>query len=162
MKRVLLRQSSEGKFFGRDSLETLEINATIVGDQLVIIFHKNISGIIQRLGEVSLNKDESQEIDPVNWAATAVLRSTALEEEVGNLEGKCDEQSKIIESLNQQLQALTAAKLQHENALLEKFRDLLNAKKLKIRDQQRLLSRSDVHTRKGMFGQSPRFNFMSY
>lgn len=106
----------------------------------MIIFRKNISGITQRLGEISLKKDEDQEIDSISWAATAVTRSTDLEVEVKDLRGKYEEQGRMIEKLNQQLESLIQAKIEHENGLLEKFRELLNAKKSKIRDLHRALA----------------------
>jgi DNA double-strand break repair and V(D)J recombination protein XRCC4 len=46
--------------------------------------------------------------------------------------------------LEQQLQGLTDEKHAAENALLQKFADLLNSKKLKIRDLQRLLAGAKV------------------
>ena len=120
-------------------MEKLEIVATIAGETLAIHFRNNISGITQKLGEILLKQDDAQEIDAISWAGTAVLRSTHLEAEVGGLTIKYDEQAKTMENLNKQLEDLILAKQQHENALLEKFRELLNEKKIKIRDQQRLL-----------------------
>lgn len=53
------------------------------------------------------------------------------------LEGSVDE-------LKTQLEDLIQAKDKDETALLEKFRDLLNEKKVKIREQQRLLASVEV------------------
>ncbi len=50
----------------------------------------------------------------------------------------------MLDSLNAQLEDLIRVKDEHENALLENFTKLLNAKKLKIRDQQRLLARAKI------------------
>jgi hypothetical protein len=49
-----------------------------------------------------------------------------------------------IKKMEDALEELVKLKDAHENALLEKFSILLNEKKLKIRDQQRLLSASNV------------------
>jgi hypothetical protein len=49
-----------------------------------------------------------------------------------------------VTELNQQLEDLIKAKSEHEDALLQKFASLINSKKLKIRDQQRLLSTAKV------------------
>lgn len=127
----------------------------------MIIFRKNISGITQRLGEISLTKDESQEIDTISWAATAVTRGTDLETEVQDLTVKYDEQAKTMQKLNQQLEDLIEVKKLHENTLLEKFCELLNAKKLKIRDQQRLLVGAKVDPQKGILP-SHSFNLQTY
>lgn len=109
----------------------------------------NISGITQRLGEILLRKDDTQEIDFITWTATAVMHCTSLEEDIYTLREKYEEQIHVIEKLNQQLEELINAKIEHESLLLEKFRDLLNAKKLKIRDQQRLLASTNVNPNKG-------------
>lgn len=122
------------------TLEKLEVLASLAGDQLSITFRNNISGITQKLGELVFKKDESQELDIIRWAGTAVERSNKLDREVRDLTSKYDEQSKRMEKLNNQLEDLIKAKIEHENSLLQKFRELLNTKKLKIRDQQRLLA----------------------
>ena len=127
-------------------VEKLEMVATIAGDVLAIQFRNNISGITQKLGELLLKQDEGQEIDAISWCGTAVQRSTSLDAEVQDLSAKYDEQSKTIEQLNQQLEELIDAKKSHEDSLLEKFRELLNAKKLKIRDQQRLLMHAKTNS----------------
>lgn len=121
-------------------LEKLEVLATLTGDQVSIIFRNNISAITQKLGEVVFKKDESQELDITGWTGTAVERSNGLDSEVQDLTSKCHEQSKKMEKLNNQLEDLIKAKREHEESLLQKFRELLNTKKLKIRDQQRLLT----------------------
>lgn len=126
------------------SVEKLETIATIAGGVLALHFRNNISGITQKLGEILLKQDEDQEIDAISWCGQAVQRSTDLEAEVQDLSGKYDEQSKTIEKLNQQLEKLIEAKKAHEDSLLEKFKELLNTKKLKIRDQQRLLAGAKV------------------
>ncbi len=125
-------------------MEKLEINATIADDSLTIHFRNNISGITQKLGEIQLKRDEKEEIDSISWCGTAVQRSTDLESEIRDLTTKYESQSKTLEKLNQQLEDLISAKKTHEETLLQKFRDLLNAKKLKIRDQQRLLAGATV------------------
>ena len=131
--------------------ETLEVRAVITGEQMTILFRKNISGITQRLGEITLAKDEAQEVDAVAWASTAVLRCDDLEKEADELKRRYEDQQSIIRNLQQQLEDLIEAKKMHETALLEKFRDLLNSKKLKIRNQQRILIESKAGSRKGIF-----------
>lgn len=125
-------------------LEKLEVLASLAGDQLSLIFRNKISGITQKLGEIVFKKDEDQELDIVGWAGMAVERSNGLDREFQDLISKHDEQSKKIEKLNKQLEEFIKAKIQHENSLLQNFRELLNTKKLKIRDQQRLLAGAKV------------------
>ena len=83
-------------------------------------------------------------------------RGTELEGEVQDLSARYDEQSKTIQKLNEQLEDLIQSKKTHENALLEKFRELLNTKKLKIRDQQRLLAGAKVDPKQAARFQSAR------
>ncbi|MCJ1466645.1 hypothetical protein MMC07_005265 [Pseudocyphellaria aurata] len=140
LKSVLLREPLSGDDLDSYSLEKLEVTANINDEKLLIIFRKNISGITQRLGEISLEKDEDQEIDAISWAATAVTRSTDLEKQFQELSARYEEQGRTIEKLDQQLENLIQAKIEHEQSLLERFQALLNAKKSKIRDLHRALA----------------------
>ena len=117
--------------------------------RLTLVFRRNISGVTQRLGEISLQLDENQEIALFEWTAIAADRASDLEIARRDLNVKYQDQSKIIQKLSEQLEDLIEAKKEHENMLLEKFQALLNAKKLKIRDQQRLLATAKVDPRKG-------------
>lgn len=141
LQSVLLRKPLGGDVAVANGFEKLEVTANIHDENLVIIFRNNIAGITQRLGEISLRKDEVREIDSISWAATAVTWSVDLEKEVRDLRAKYEEQGRTIEKLNQQLDNLIQAKIEHENSLLEKFQELLNAKKSKIRDLHRALAR---------------------
>ena len=138
LSSTLLQRRIQGSEAG--FLEQLEVLATLVKDQLSITFRNNISGITQKLGEVIFIKDESQELDIIRWAGTAVERSNRLDREVRDLTSKYDEQSKKLAMLNHQLEDMIRAKIEHESSLLQNFKELLNTKKLKIRDQQRLLA----------------------
>ena len=71
-----------------------------------------------------------------------------MTDELASFKSKFREQQEAISKLNAQLEELIAAKTNHETELLEKFRDLLNEKKAKIRDQQRLLVTANVDPRK--------------
>ncbi|KAL6720223.1 hypothetical protein ACLMJK_002144 [Lecanora helva] len=122
----------------------LEILASIRGGNLTIQIRKNISGITQKLGEINLKENEAQEIDAIGWCGIAVQRSTNLEAEVLNLRTTYEEQSETIRKLNKELEELVEAKKTHEETLLQRFRELLNSKKIKIRDQQRVLATAKV------------------
>ena len=122
------------------AFENLEVVASIfLENQLVIIFRINVSGITQRLGEITLKRDESLDLNITDWASTAIIRSDDLEKEVLGLAEKYEEQNQALRKLNKQLEDLIQAKADHEHSLLVKFRELLNEKKAKIRVQQRLL-----------------------
>lgn len=138
------------------TLEKLEVFATLARDQLSIIFRNNISGITQKLGEIIFEGDESQELDITGWAGIAVERGDGLDREVQDLTSRYEEQSKKLEKLNNQLEDLIKAKREHEDSLLQKFRELLNTKKLKVRDQQRLLASAKVDPRQAAKFQNAR------
>ena len=125
-------------------LENLEVIAHVTGESLAIVLRQNISGITPKLGEILLKVKAEQELDILSWTGTALQRSDSLENEVQDLTAKYEEQSATIAKLNEQLMDLIKAKKEHEEALLQKFRELLNSKKLKIRDQQRLLAGAKV------------------
>ena len=116
----------------------------MIGGKLSIRLRNNIEGIIQNLGEILLKEDQHLELDTIGWASTAILRGNSLASEVQSLQQRYNEQDATIVTLNQQLSDLVKAKEDHETALLEKFRELLNEKKLKIRDQQRLLAGAKI------------------
>ena len=148
LRATLLQERLEGP--SRVILEDVEVSATLVDDGLAIIFRKNLSGITQRIGRIPIRKDENQEIDTIGWVATAATRSEVLEKEVVDLLRRFNEQNDIIQKLNQQLEDLIRTKQRHENLLLEKLMAVLNAKKRKTRDQQRLLATSKVDPSKGL------------
>lgn len=150
LRSVLLQQRLDPG--ASEAIRYLEIVASVSGNKLVIIFRKNISGIHQRLGEISLSQNDDQEIDTIAWVTIAVGRGNALEKDVMNLQAKYEEQGETMKKLENQLEDLIKAKKRHEDAMLEKFRELLNAKKLKIRDQQRLLASTKVNADTGSSG----------
>ena len=116
----------------------------MIGGKLSIKLRNNIEGIIQNLGEILLKEDQHLELDTIGWTNTAILRGNSLASEVQSLQQRYNDQDATIVALNQQLSDLVKAKEELETALLEKFRELLNEKKLKIRDQQRLLAGAKV------------------
>lgn len=126
----------------------LETVATIANSTLTITLRKNISGIIQRLGSFTLTQDdEREEIGAFEWVDQAVQNSDDLRLQLEQLQFSFREQQDHVTKLNQQLDELVEAKREHENQLLSKFTAVLNAKKLKIRDQQRLLAGAKVDSK---------------
>ena len=112
---------------------------------LKITFKRLVSGITQRLGELVLKEDASLDIDTLPWTCTAVSRADKLQAEITSLEKRYLEAQSTISTLETRLAELVKAKSAHEDNLLSKFAQLLNEKKLKIRNQQRLLSTSQVN-----------------
>ncbi|KAI9873808.1 MAG: hypothetical protein M1830_010587 [Pleopsidium flavum] len=139
---IFLRRRLEGR--NAEALLGLETVASIAGTKLTITLRKNIGGITQRLGIITLEQDESQAVELFEWAGKAVEASTTLETEVASLSARYRTQQETLAQLNHQLENLIRAKAEHEDVLLEKFMELINAKKLKIRDQQRLLAGAKV------------------
>lgn len=72
----------------------------------------------------------------------------ASRDELLTCKSELETQKNTIAKLTKQLEDLLEAKQQHEDLLLEKVALLLNEKKLKIRDQQRLLSTAKVDEKK--------------
>jgi hypothetical protein len=96
-----------------------------------------------------LNHDDDQSIQLFDWAGSSAAAVVRARDEVVSLTARYRSQEKVVQNLHEQLKDLIAAKEQHETALLQKFRELMNAKKQKIRDQQRLLSTADPTTEQG-------------
>ena len=93
--------------------------------------------------------NEDAEIELFQWAGTAASLVTAVEDELTSLRLRYRSQEETIKKLDQQLEDFIKVKVEHDNALLEKFAELLNAKKLKIRDQQRLLDAAKMGSSSG-------------
>ncbi|KAI9759389.1 MAG: hypothetical protein M4579_002378 [Chaenotheca gracillima] len=127
------------------ALRGLETVASVAKEQeITLTIRRKVEGITQRLGSINLGYDAEQEISLYEWAAKAARAAAVNNDEVASLQGRFQEQEESIKQLNHQLEGLIKAKKEHEDALFEKFRELLNTKKLKIRDQQRLLNGVDV------------------
>lgn len=76
-------------------------------------------------------------------------RTDALQVQLSSLTERCRTAEETIQKLHDQLEELLNAKSQHEAKLMYNFVQLLNEKKLKIRNQQRLLATSTPDPAKG-------------
>ena len=134
-----------------DNNEKIELVASLPpsSTELNLIIRKNISGITQRLGSLTLPYDDDEVLDTLHWTSIAIARATSLDQEVAALTANYTAAEKTVASLTKQLDDLVAAKQAHETALLGKCMELLNQKKAKIRDQQRLLAGATVDRRCG-------------
>lgn len=98
----------------------------------------------QRLGTISLSNTDDEEVDIFEWCGSTIISKATLKDELRLQNSSLKEKDTQIERLEESFKELVDLKDEHEKALLEKFSLLLNEKKLKIRDQQRLLSASNV------------------
>ena len=142
LKYVLLHERPEGTL--PEYLEGLEAVTAISGSSLTVTLRKNIQGITQRLGSIKLTEDANEEIDALDWVDRAVASSDDLRTQLETLQASVSGQQDQVAKLTKQLHDLVQAKKEHEEELLQKFAALLNSKKLKIRDQQRLLAGAKV------------------
>ncbi|GAB1193130.1 hypothetical protein APSETT444_002333 [Aspergillus pseudonomiae] len=133
----------------------IESSASIIGasdaedKELVITIRKRIQTITQRLGSVTLRQDDQQSIQLFDWAGLAAVRAYTLEQRFTSLLARYRSAETMIRQLNKQLEEFVSAKTQHEEQLIVNFLQLLNEKKLKIRNQQRLLATAKVDPEKG-------------
>lgn len=145
LKYALLYERTAGPL--PEFLQGVEVVAAISGETLTITLRKNIGGITQRLGSIKLEEDMSDEVSGFEWADTAVASADNLRNQLETLQASMSEQQDAVSKLNQQLDELVKAKKEHEDEMLKKFATLLNAKKLKIRDQQRLLATAKIDSK---------------
>lgn len=86
----------------------------------------------------------NEQFDIVDWCNTALLAKKQIEADLRSATSKAEELDNAVKELKDQLEELIEAKKADESELLVKFRDLLNEKKVKIREQQRLLLANNV------------------
>ena len=91
-----------------------------------------------------LFQSSSKEIELFEWAGELAQSLSDASQRRRQLEETVRVKDLELNDLRGQLEELSEAKAAHENQLLEKFRQLLNSKKMKIRDQQRLLARASI------------------
>ncbi|KAH8791274.1 hypothetical protein F5882DRAFT_400478 [Hyaloscypha sp. PMI_1271] len=125
--------------------EDLEAVAKVDGN-LTITVQKRVEGITQKLGTITLAEDADalEKIDLFEWCGLSVTSKNTTTKELESQQKALREKNEQVKKLEDALAELKKLKNDHENDLLEKFSLLLNEKKLKIRDQQRLLTSSNV------------------
>lgn len=102
----------------------------------------------QRLGSLSLPATEDEEVFLYEWCGSAIIAKDNANQELQTARASLRDKDAQIKKLEENFNELVNLKHNHEKELLEKFSLLLNEKKLKIRDQQRLLSGSNSDTAK--------------
>ncbi|KAJ5577770.1 uncharacterized protein N7459_006734 [Penicillium hispanicum] len=123
----------------------IESFASIVGSgeedkELVITIRKRVQAITQKLGAIVLRQDDEQAIELFEWANMSAARADALETRFIDLTNRHRTAEDTIQRLVEQLEGLMQTKSRHEHQLVANFTQVLNQKKLKIRNQQRLLA----------------------
>lgn len=116
------------------------------GDNIKLLVRQEVATTKLKFnhGEILILRDEDKEIDPLDWARVAARATVAAKDELVELQTRLGTQQGTIDKLHQQLADFVEAKEENDNAMLQKFVELLNEKKLKIRDQQRLLATAKV------------------
>ncbi|KAJ3468571.1 hypothetical protein MRS44_002636 [Fusarium solani] len=148
-------QSILEALFQQEPVPDIQATATVQSDKNIsITIRKEIQGITQRLGAVTLNYDPDEAIELFEWCGAAVESSAASKQAVADLTVKSTDSEAAVAQLQSQLEELLRAKDEDETALLRKFRDLLNEKKVKIREQQQVLASTTFNA--SMPGQSQR------
>ncbi|KAI0868703.1 hypothetical protein GGS24DRAFT_481500 [Hypoxylon argillaceum] len=128
----------------------IEVRADVQSDgtSVTLSFRKNIQGITQRLGSIKLDENSKTEISPFDWCVSAIASRSKVTDELVAATNKINSLEQSLNELKAQLDDFITAKEEDETQLLEKFRDLLNEKKLKIRQQHRLLAAAKVDPKK--------------
>ncbi|TVY33388.1 hypothetical protein LOCC1_G008285 [Lachnellula occidentalis] len=114
------------------------------GNELSITIQRRIEGITQRLGSLILRETGDEEPDLFEWCGQAVESRSKSITELQTLKSSLKYKDEQLKKIEESFAELVDLKNAHEKSLLEKFSLLLNEKKLKIRDQQRLLASSNV------------------
>ncbi|CAK3853364.1 hypothetical protein AC578_8593 [Lecanosticta acicola] len=126
-----------------EHLQGIQAVGAIDGSTLTVTIQRRIDDITQRLGTIKLEETD-EEVNTLEWADQATAASDDLRSQLETLQSSVASQQKQITRLTNELDNLIRAKKEHEDELFSKFAALLNAKKLKIRDQQRLLAGAQV------------------
>ncbi|KAL2136717.1 hypothetical protein VTI74DRAFT_2128 [Chaetomium olivicolor] len=128
-----------------ESVEGIEAGAEAnVGKSITITIRRRVAGINQRLGALTLNHTADEAIQLFDWCGAATLEREKFQETLVSEKAKVSDLEARITELRNQLDELTESKKAREAEILEKFCSLLNEKKVKIREQQRLLSTAQV------------------
>ncbi|KAL6871135.1 hypothetical protein J3F83DRAFT_734370 [Trichoderma novae-zelandiae] len=109
-------------------------------DSLSITVRKRVQGITQRLGSIDLKYNEDEGIELFEWCADSIDALAQTKEALAEATAHAKELETTVKELKAQLDELVTSKQDDETALLMKFRDLLNEKKVKIREQQKILA----------------------
>ena len=133
--------------------DNLDVTCSLSGKgpnrTLSIAFSNKVEDITQRLGTIELSETEdTDDVDLFGWASHATEQRDNAQVEVVNLRAQTKTKDDIVASLQKQIDELVEAKIEHEKQMLSKFTLLLNEKKLKIRNMQRILATANLDREK--------------
>ncbi|KID75862.1 uncharacterized protein G6M90_00g049330 [Metarhizium brunneum] len=127
--------------FEQQPLPDIQASATVQsGSSVSLTIRKQVQGITQRLGAITLTHDGGEAIELFEWCATSVDAVTQTNAAASASDARVRDLQTAVGELKSQLDELVAAKQEDEVVLLQKFRDLLNEKKVKIREQQKIIT----------------------
>lgn len=92
------------------------------------------------MGTIKLEKNPELGLDIFEWCGILAESRSAIQGSLDEVRAKATRLEATVDGLKAQLQEFIAAKESDETELLEKFKTLLNEKKVKIREQQKLLT----------------------
>lgn len=92
------------------------------------------------LGEIVLTQDDEFEFNPFAWAQVSAMAHLQTMSEISELRAQMKKEQDTIVKLSAQLDDFIKTRDETEAAMLQYFMELLNEKKRKIRDQNRLLA----------------------
>ncbi|CEI69781.1 hypothetical protein FVEN_g7348 [Fusarium venenatum] len=141
------------RLFQQEPLPDIQATATVQSEKSVsITLRKEVQGITQRLGAITLSHDPDEAIELFEWCGAAVESSAGSKKAAADLAVRSSEAETAVTQLQSQLEDLIKAKCEDETILLRRFRDLLNEKKIRIREQQQALAA--LATKSSMASQS--------
>lgn len=166
LSHFLLQKQPEGK--NAKALDGVRMEYALKGDNVEITIRRDVQGIKvsspvgvcsvyetntgqMTLGQIELQKEPDEEIDPIDWAYRSAQAHNAALQKMTELKAMLDAERGTMDKLNAQFEQLLKAKDETESAMLQQFMTLLNEKKRKIRDQSRLLAGAKVDKTAGMY-----------
>ena len=88
--------------------------------------------------------EKEEVVELYEWCDLTIQSKGKVERELVELKKQLKAKEVEAKKINESLELMIKLKNEHEDDLIEKFSLLLNEKKLKIRDQQRLLASANV------------------
>ncbi|KAL6832424.1 hypothetical protein V8C40DRAFT_234953 [Trichoderma camerunense] len=133
--------------FSLQPFADIQATASIESEtSLSITVRKRVQGITQRLGSIELKHDENEGIELFKWCAETTDALAQSNVALAEAAAHAKELETTVKELKTQLDELITSKEDDETALLLKFRDLLNEKKVKIREQQKILAAGPIQS----------------
>ncbi|UNI20044.1 hypothetical protein JDV02_006172 [Purpureocillium takamizusanense] len=129
--------------FNQEMPDDIQVTTTVSTESsIAVTVRKQVQGITQRLGDITLKCDWKEGIELFQWCDVTLDALAQAKLEASSCLSKNRELETTVTELQSQLDDLVQAKQDDETALLQKFRDLLNEKKVKIREQQKIIASS--------------------